>query len=186
MMTAWVFAAFLAELSGGPVNPASRNNSINQPDRSVLVPLSGTVMRCTKEGDHLMCVVPLGKETAKKSESATALAARPNAHKPSQPALPMPAPEAFAQLKAAEANIELAKSLLPKVTAPEEAVLVQQMLYRAREQYRTARALLHTVQDDLRRARDPFDGEEHEGDTSTLALCRSEVDLAEGCQTAIP
>lgn len=184
MMTAWVLAAILAEVAGGPMNPATKSNSINRNDQVVVVPLSGATMTCTKDGDRLVCIIPLEKEIAKESESVPAVVPKATrAYKPSQPTLTLPGPEAFAQLKAAEANIELAKSLLPKATSPEETVLVNQMLYRAREQYRTARALLHTVQGDLRSAPDPFDADK--GDNS-VALCHTETEQPEGCHTAVP
>jgi hypothetical protein len=187
MMTTWVLAAALvAEVAGGPSNPAGKNKPINSAEQAMVIPLSGATMTCTKNGDHLVCVIPLEKEIAKESESAPAALPKAKAYKPSQPTLTLPGPEAFAKLKAAEANIELAKALLPKATSPEETVLVQQMLYRARDQYRTARALLHTVQGDLSRAPDPFDGNKHEGDGDTVALCQAQTDLAEDCQTAVP
>jgi hypothetical protein len=187
MMTTWVLAAaLLAEVAGGPSKPVSKNNAINRADQAMVVALSAATMTCTKDGDRLVCVIPLAKEPTKESDPVMAAVPKANAYKPSQPTLALPGPEAFAQLKAAEANIELAKSLLPKATSPEEVVLVQQMLYRARDQYRTARALLHTVQGDLHRAPDPFDGDKHDGDGNTVALCQSEADLAEDCQTATP
>jgi hypothetical protein len=65
------------------------------------------------------------------------------------------------QLKAAEGNIELAKSLLPRATTPEEAVFAEQLLYWAKEQYRSTEALLHTDQEDLHGAPDPFEGQSH-------------------------
>ncbi len=185
MMTTWVLAAaFLAEVAGGPTNAASKNKPIKQADQAMVISLTGATMTCTKDGDHLVCVIPLEKEIAKESEPVQAAAPKARAYKPSQPTLTLPGPEAFAQLKAAEANIELAKSLLPKATSPEETVLVQQMLYRARDQYRTARALLHTVQGDLHLAPDPFDGDKHEGDA--VALCQTDTAKAESCQTAVP
>jgi hypothetical protein len=187
MMTTWVLAAaFLAEVAGGPTKPVTKNNPINQAEQSIVVGLSAATMTCTKEGDHLVCVIPLENETTKASEPERAAVPKAKAYRRSQPELGLPGPEVFAQLKAAEANIELAKSLLPKATLPEEVVLVQQMLYRARDQYRTASALLHTVRGDLLRAPDPFDRDKTEGDGNTLALCQTEADLAEGCQTATP
>jgi len=186
MMTTWVLAAFLAEVAGGATNPVSKNNPINRADQAMVFALSAATVTCTKDGDRLVCVIPLEKEPAKGPDPVMAAVPKARAYKPSQPTLALPAPEAFAQLKAAEANIELAKSLLPKATSSEEVILVQQMLYRARDQYRTARALLHTVQGDLDRAPDPFDGDQHQGDGNTAALCQSEADLAEDCQTAAP
>lgn len=180
MMTTWVLAAFLAEIVGPSTNQASKSNPVNQTAQAVVLQLSGATMSCTKEGDHLVCVVPLDKEVIKETESVPAVAPKAQAYKASRPTLALPAPEAYAQLKAAAANVELAKSLLPKATSPEEIVLAQQILYRANEQYRTARALLHTVQGDLRRAPDPFDG----GGTA-MTVCQSEAEV-EGCQTAAP
>lgn len=183
-MTTWILAAFVAEVAGGAMHPATKTKPIHQPDQAMVIPLSGAAMTCTKDGDHLVCVIPLEKAIAKESDPVPAVAAKAKPYKPSQPTLTQPGPEAFAQLKAAEANIELAKSLLPKATSPEETVLVQQMLYRARDQYRTAQALLHTVQGDLHRAPDPFDGAK--GDADTLALCHAETETAEHCKTAVP
>lgn len=185
MMTTWVLAAaVLAEVAGGPMNPAGKSKPTNQAEQAMVIPLSGATMTCTKEADHLVCVIPLEKEMVKEADPVQAALPKAKPYKPSQPTLTLPGPEVFAQLKAAEANIELAKSLLPKATSPEETVLVQQMLYRARDQYRTARALLHTVRGDLHLAPDPFDGDKHRDDT--LALCKTESDLAEDCQTAVP
>jgi hypothetical protein len=81
----------------------------------------------------------------------------------------------LARLKAAAANIELAKSLLPKATTPEQVVLAEQLLYRAQEEYRTAEALLHTVQGDLESAPDPFDGPTIDGTTAPMAVCQANV-----------
>jgi hypothetical protein len=180
MMSTWLLAVVLAEASG------AEGNRVNQADQAIVVPLSGATMTCTKEGDHLVCVVPLEKEAAKEARSAPTVAPKARVYKPSQPALTLPGPEAFAQLKVAEANIKLAKSLLPQATTPEEVVLSQQLLYRAKEQYRTARALLHTVQGDLDRAPDPFDRDNHESDSNAMALCQSEPDVDEECNTAAP
>jgi hypothetical protein len=72
------------------------------------------------------------------------------------------------QLKVAEWNIELAKSLLPRATTPEEAVLAEQMLYWAKEQYRWTEALLHSDQEVLRRAPDPFERQGQESRTQSM------------------
>jgi len=180
MLDTWVFAAILAQASGG------QTNRVSEARQAIVMPLSGTTMTCTKEADHLVCVIPLAKEAAQEPQLAPAPAAKARVYKPSQPTVALPSPEALTQLKAAQANIELAKSLLPKVTAPEEVVLVQQLLYRAKEQYRTARAMLHTTQADLRLDRDPFDGDKHERNAEPMALCQGEADIAENCNSAAP
>jgi hypothetical protein len=72
------------------------------------------------------------------------------------------------QLRVAEQNIALAKSLLPRATSPEEAVLAEQMLYWAKEQYRWTEALLHVDQNDLQRAPDPFDRQSHENNAQSM------------------
>jgi hypothetical protein len=174
MLTTLVFAAFIAQASQGQSNHG---------DQPVMVSLAGTTMTCTKEGDHLVCVVPLDKQAAQEPQQPVALVPKVTAYKPSRPEPALPTPEALIQLKAAEANIELAKAMLPNATTPEEAVLAQQLLYRAKEQYRTARALLHTVQADLRHAPDPFDSGKGESDAEPMALCQSEVDVAGECDS---
>lgn len=170
MMMSLVFAAFIANAS--PVESGGRA------DQAVVLQLSGTTMTCTKEGNHLVCLVPIDQEAAHESQQASVPAPKVPTYKPSRAPLAFPTPEALTQLKAAEANIELAKSMLPKATTPEEAVLAQQLLYRAREQYRTARAQLHTVQADLRVAPDPFDVGEH---AEPMAVCQSESNVGTEC-----
>lgn len=186
MMITWVLAAVLAEVPEGTTHRSEQNEPMNQAKpatQTVLLPLSGTSMTCTKEGDQLVCVIPLEKQLVDELRSTANPMPKPAPHRPSTPTLVLPGPEVFAKLKAAEANIELAKSLLPRATSPEEAVLAQQMLYRAKEQYRTARALLHTVEGDLRRAPDPFDGD----GTETVAVCEDVASPLDGaCEPAAP
>ena len=188
MLITWMFVALLAEASGGQVGQTSQASQINQANQAIVVPLSDVTMTCVNEGDHLVCVIPLDKESAQAPQHAPAPAPAPKARAYGRTQSPraLPGPEAWTQLKAAEANIELAKALLPKATTPEEAVLSQQLLYRAKEQYRTARALLHTVQGDLDRAPDPFDSSEPERDANAMAMCQGEADVAEECNTAAP
>ncbi len=177
MLIPWMFAAIIADAGGGQV---FQSGQLDRATQAMVVPLSGATMTCTKEGDHLVCVVPLEKESARQLEPQPVIPHKTAPYPPSRPALAVPltvpGPEALAQLKAAEANIELAKSLLPKATTPEESVLAQQLLYRAKEQYRTARALLHTVRGDLRLAPDPFDN-----GADAIVLCQGEADVAADC-----
>jgi hypothetical protein len=186
MMITWVLAAVLADVAGGTIHQTNQNNPIHQgkqaSSQTLLVSLSGTSMTCTKEGDHLVCVVPLDKEAVTQPQPLPSPAPKTTAPRLSTPTLVLPGPEVFAQLKAAEANIELAKSLVPKATTPEEAVLAGQMLYRAKEQYRTANALLHTVRGDEHAAPDPFEDDKQD----TVALCEDKPLLADGCETAAP
>jgi hypothetical protein len=186
MMITWVFAAVLAEVSGGTIHQTNQTNPIHQAkqasNQTLLVSLSGTSMTCTKEGDHLVCIVPLDNEAVSQPEALPSAPPKATAPKLRTPTLVLPGPEVFAQLKAAEANIELAKSLLPKATTPEEAVLAQQLLYHARDQYRTTRALLHTVEGDLNSAPDPFDGDKQD----TVAICEDRSLLPDECESAAP
>ena len=151
MITTLVLASLLAENAAGKVQQNTESNRI-------VVPVPNATMSCTKEGDHLVCVVPLPKEAADEpllSSSPPPKAARPYRRSPTTQALPDP--QVLKQLQVAEENIELAKSLLPKATTPEQAVLAQQLLYWAKKQYSTSEALLHSAQDDLLHAPDPFD-----------------------------
>jgi hypothetical protein len=168
MTTLWVFAAFLATAAGGDNN-------------QVVVSVPGAAMTCTKQANRLVCVLPLDGDVADQLPSAANVAAKAPAYRPSAPTPDLPAPEALTRLKAAAANIELAKSLLPQATTPEETVLAEQMLYRAKEQYRTAELLLHTVQGDLHDAPDPFDSEEQETAGRPPVVCTA--DLAKPCNT---
>jgi hypothetical protein len=154
-------------------------------------------MTCKKEGDHLVCLIPFEKEATQDSQALApqALAPEPLAPEPLVPkaveskpaavptlkvqspsrprprllAVGLPGPEAQAQIRAAEANIVLAKSLLPKAKTPEQAMLAQQLLYWASEQRRAADALTHTIDEDLRQAPDPFDDDKREGDANEIA-----------------
>ena len=165
MITTWVLAALLAEAADGQSKREVENNQI-------VVPIPNGTMTCTKEGDHLVCVLPLPKEVADEpllsSSPASSPAPKAQPYKRSPPTPALPDPQILKQLKVAEQNIALAKSLLPKATSPEEAVLAQQMLYWAKEQYRWTEALLHVGQDDLQRAPDPFDRQSHENNAQSM------------------
>ncbi len=186
MMITWVLAAVLAEVPGETTHQSEQSEPLNQAKpatQTLLLPLSGTSMTCTKEGDQLVCVIPLEKQLVDELQPTAIPIPKVAVHRPSTPTLVLPGPEVFAKVKAAEANIELAKSLLPKATSPEEAVLAQQLLYRAKEQYRTARALLHTVEGDLRRAPDPFDGDS----TEAVAVCEDVASpIEDACEPHAP
>ncbi len=184
MLITWLFAVFLAEGAEGQINRPNEVPQINQASRIAMVPLSDAAMTCTREGDHLVCVIPLDAEAAHEPQSVMSLEPKARTYGPSQSTLATPGPEALTQLKAAAANIELAKLLMPQATTPEEAVLAEQLLYRAKEQYRTARALLHTVQGDLHRAPDPFDSDKDRVGSGPMALCQG--DVTEDCNTATP
>jgi hypothetical protein len=170
MTTLWVFAAFLATAAGG-------ENS------QIVVSVPGAEMTCTKQANRLICVLPLDTDVADQLPRAAHVAAKAPVYRPSTPTPALPAPEALTRLKAAAANIELAKSLLPHATTPEETVLAEQMLYRAKEQYRTAELLLHTVQGDLDDAPDPFEGETQETAGRPPVVCTA--DLAKPCNTPV-
>lgn len=159
MITTFILAAVLAE--GAEAQPIRRE----EPRTRIVMPVPEGTMSCTKEGDHLVCVLPLQKEMAGVAEPAGVAAnpapkAPPYKRTPSTPALPDP--QVLGLLKEARDNIALAQALLPKAKSPEEAVLAQQLLYWAKEQYRTSKALLHTQQEDLRRAPDPFEAPSRE------------------------
>jgi hypothetical protein len=159
MITTFILAAVLAE--GAEAQPIPRE----EPSTRIVMPVPEGTMTCTKEGDHLVCVLPLQKEVADPPEPAMmatspAPKVQPYKRSPSTPALPDP--QVLGQLKEAKDNIALAQALLPKAKTPAEAVLAQQLLYWAKEQYRTSEALLHTEQEDLRRAPDPFEASSHE------------------------
>jgi hypothetical protein len=155
MITTFILAAVLAE--GTEAQPIRRE----EPSTRIVMPVPEGTMTCTKEGDRLVCVLPLQKEVVDTAEPAMVAAnpappkAQPYKRTPSTPALPDP--QVLGLLKEAKDNIALAQALLPKAKSPEEAVLAQQLLYWAKEQYRTSKALQHTQQEDLRRAPDPFE-----------------------------
>jgi hypothetical protein len=177
MVTAWVFAVVLAEAAQGQINQSNQNNQI-------VVPVPGATMSCTREGDHLVCVVPLGKELADEPQRAADPAPKARPYKRSTPMPALPEPEALTRLKVAAANIELAKSLLPKARTPEAVVFAEQLLYWSKEQYRTAEALLHTGKEDLQRAPDPFEDKPHANNAESMAVCQA--DLATGCEADMP
>ena len=161
MITTWVLAALLAEAAEGQHRPAAESNRI-------VVPIPNGTMTCTKEGDHLVCVLPLHKEAAEEPRPSASPAPKAQPYKRSTSTPALPDPQILNQLKVAEGNIELAKSLLPRATTPEEAVFAEQLLYWAKEQYRWTEALLHTDQDDLRRAADPFERQSHESNAQSM------------------
>ena len=161
MITTWVLAALLAEAAEGQSKPEVERNRI-------VVPIPNGTMTCTKEGDHLVCVLPLQKEPAIEAQVSVSPAPKAQPYKRSPPTPALPDPQILKQLKVAEGNIELAKSLLPRATTPEEAVLAEQLLYWAKEQYRWTEALLHADQEDLRRAPDPFESQSHESNAQSM------------------
>jgi hypothetical protein len=165
MVTTWVFAAVLAEVSGATTDQVGQ----------IVVPVPGATITCTKEGDHLVCVIPLEKGFLNGPQGTGGVAPRARPYKARPPTPAFPSPEALAQLKTAKANVELAKALIPKATTPEGVVLAQQLLYRAKEQCRTAQAFLHTVKADLQAAADPFDGDKPDIDTDPMATCEADV-----------
>jgi hypothetical protein len=165
MVTTWVLATVLAEVSGATTDQVEQ----------IVVPVPGATMTCTKEGDHLICVIPLQKELADEPQRTQSPVSKARPYRPSAPTPAAPSPEALTQLKAAKANVELAKSLIPKATTPEEVVLTQQLLYRAKEQCRTAQALLHTVKADLQSAADPFESDQPTSDAEAIPVCEADV-----------
>ena len=161
MITTWVLAALLAEAAEGQSKPEVESNR-------VVVSIPNGTMTCTKEGDHLVCVLPLHKEAADEPQPSSSSAPKARPYKRSPPTPALPDPQILKQLKVAEGNIELAKSLLPRATTPEEAVFAEQLLYWAKEHYRWTEALLHADQDDLRRAPDPFERQSHESNAPSM------------------
>jgi len=161
MISTWVLAALLADSADGQSKPEVDSNRI-------VVPVPNDTMTCTKEGDHLLCVIPLHKEVADEPRYAASPAPRARSYKRSPPTPALPDPQILKQLKEAEGNIELAKSLLPRATTPEEAVLAEQLLYWAKEQYRWTEALLYSEQEVLRRAPDPFEMQSHESNAQSM------------------
>jgi hypothetical protein len=157
-MITWIVAAILAGATGGQINQIGAQKDL------IVVSVPGATMTCTKEGDHLVCVLPLDKDCAAEPRQQPAAAPTMRPYKPAPPMVALPDPEATTQLNVAKANIALAQSLLPKATEPEERVFAQQLLYWANEQYRTAQALLHTVRGDLRDAVDPFESRDHKSE----------------------
>jgi len=165
MINTWILAALLAEAAEGQSKREVAGNRI-------VVPVPSATMACTKEGDHLVCVLPLPKEVADEpllsSSPASSPAPKAQPYKRSPPTPALPDPQTLNQLKAAEGNIELAKLLLPMATSPEEAVLAKQMLYWAKEQYKWTEALLHVDQEDLHRAPDPFERQSHASNAQSM------------------
>ena len=152
MITTYVLAALLAEAAEGQSN---REGQTNQ----VVVQVPEGTMTCTKEGDHLVCVLPLRKEAVEpEPQPAAKLASKAKPYKRSPPMPALPDPQILTQLKVAERNIELARALLPKATTTEEVVLAEQLLYWAQEQYKRTEALMHVQGEELRLAPDPFEG----------------------------
>jgi len=150
MINTLVLAALLAEAADGQSNRAEESHRI-------VVPVPNGTMTCAKEGNNLVCVLPLRQEVADTPQLSAGPAPKARPYKRSPPTPALPDPQMLVQLKVAEENIELAKSLLPKATTPEKAVLAQQMLYWAKEQYKRTEALMHTGQDDSPRVADPAD-----------------------------
>lgn len=160
MINTCILAALLAEAAGGHSKPESGNHPI-----VVSVP-TGT-MTCTKQGDRLICVLPLRETPAGEPQLSAAPPPRvPYKRTPPTPALPDP--QLLGQLKVAERNIALAKSLLPRAATPEAAVLAQQLLYWANQQYKWAQALLPANQEDPHHASDPFDPVKHESSAPSM------------------
>jgi hypothetical protein len=105
------------------------------------------VLTCTREKDHLVCIVPLPatREPAPREPPAPKPAApQLKAKKWSDDPDARPAPESVAELKAADRNIALARSLLRTSSSPEERVLASQLLYHAKEQRKAAEAVMRT------------------------------------------
>jgi hypothetical protein len=105
-----------------------------------------SVLTCTREKDHLVCIVPLpaAREPAPREPPAPKPAPQLKAKKWSDDPDARPAPESVAELKAADRNIALARSLLRTSSSPEERVLASQLLYHAREQRKAAEAVMRT------------------------------------------
>jgi hypothetical protein len=161
MINIWVLAALLAEAAGGQSKREVQSNRI-------VVPVPNATMACTKDGDHLVCVLPLQKEVADEPVLSANPAPKAQPYKRSPPPPALPDPQILKQLKVAEGNIELAKSLLPRATTPEATVLAGQLLFWAKEQYRWTEVLLHSDQEDLRRAPDPFERQSHESNSQSM------------------
>jgi len=160
MITTLVLAALLAE--------AAEGQSKREVDSSrIVVPVPNGTMACTKDGDHLVCVLPL-QEVANEPQFSSSPAPKAQPYKRSPPTPALPDPQILNQLKEAERNIELAKALLPRATTPAEVVLAGQLLYGAREQYRWTEALLQADQEALHRAPDPFESQNHESNAQSM------------------
>ncbi len=171
MIIAWMFAAILAEAAQGQSN-------------HIVVPVPGATMSCTREGDHLVCVLPLDKEVAGVPQRAVEPVPEARAYKRSAPSPGLPEPEALTRLKVAAANIALAQSLLPKAKTPEAKAFAEQLLYWSKEQYRTAEALLHTGKEQLQAAPDPFENKPQANGGEPMAVCQADVDKA--CEVGKP
>jgi hypothetical protein len=161
MINTWILAALLAEAADGQSKPEVENHPINHP---IMVQVPNGAMTCTKEGDHLVCVLPLHHEVADAPQLSAGPAPKARPYKRSPPTPALPDPQLLKQLKVAEENIELAKALLPRTTTPEGAVLAQQLLYWANQQYKWTQALMPAEQRVLPRAPDPFTGDSHESE----------------------
>lgn len=158
MISTLTIVTLLAEAAEGTGNREQQAERAADASPIVISVPKGT-MSCKKEGDHLTCIVPLQNETLDELKSVQASTPKALPYKRSSPTPALPDPQVLNQLKAAQKNIDLAKSLLPRATTPEEAVFAEQLLYWAKEQYRTTEALLHTEKEDLVKATDPFEGQ---------------------------
>jgi len=160
MITTLVLTALLAEAAEGQGKLEAESNRI-------VVPVPNGTMTCTRDGDHLVCLLPL-PDVAAEPQLASIPAPKALPYRRSPPTQALPDPQILNQLKEAERNIELAKWLLPRATTPQETVLAGRLLYGAKEQYRWTEALLHSDQDDLNRAPDPFEGQAQESNAHSM------------------
>jgi hypothetical protein len=150
MVTTLVLAAIIA---GPPEDPSA--------EPFVRVPAA--TVECRREVDRIVCVIPLTTlamlPMPAPSEPALTVThhrkARP--YKPSPPEPGRPAPEAAAELKAADADVALAGRLLASAQGDFQAVLAQQMLYHSQERRRMALAGVRPARPRAIPAEDPFE-----------------------------
>lgn len=167
-------ALMLAVLIAGPVDEhaAAATKSEVAPVQ-ILEPLS-----CSQQGDKIVCVfqAPPPELQAKPAPDFSLLvpATKPHAppYKPTPREADRQAPEVFAELRAADADITRAQDLLRRGGDDLQTVLAQQMLYYAQERKRMA---LTRVQVRKPSAEDPF---EQDPDATDSAAPGMDADYA--------
>ena len=154
------------------------------PPVQILEPLS-----CSKQADKIVCVfqvspAELRPKPAPDFEPPTQTT-KPHApaYKPTPHEAERQAPEVFAELRAADADIARAQDLIRRASDDLQAVLAQQMLYYAQERKRMA---LTTLQARQPSAEDPFEQDPAGSATASPAIDADYAAWLLVCGTADP